>query len=71
MLRAMTRRIVATALWAYFGWFLAATLASAGLLPAAAAPIGGIVVAAIALYDWRHLRAAPPKNAADSLGASS
>jgi len=42
-----------------------------GLLPAGAAPLGGIVVAAIALYDWRHLRAAPSKNPADSLGASS
>jgi hypothetical protein len=49
----MARRIAALLLWAYFGWFLTATIASLASLPVAVGPIGGLVMAAFALVDWR------------------
>jgi hypothetical protein len=51
----MTRRIVAIALWGYFGWYLA-SLAAVGIgLPPAIGPVGGIIMAAVAAVDWRTL----------------
>lgn len=51
----MTRRIVAAVLWGYFGWYLAAHVASLFGIPADLAPIGGLLMAAIALIDWGRL----------------
>jgi hypothetical protein len=51
----MTRRLIATGLWGYFGWFLTATIASALGLSVGLAPIGGAVMVGLALYDWRRL----------------
>ena len=57
IVRRMTRRIIATALWAYFGWFLAATVLSVLGLPTAISPVGGILMAGVALVDWRRFLA--------------
>ena len=62
----MTRRIIATALWAYFGWFLAATVLSLLGLSTAISPLGGILMAGVALIDWRRLAQAKP--AVDRVG---
>jgi hypothetical protein len=51
----MTRRIVAIALWGYFGWYLA-SLAAVGIgLPQVIGPIGGLIIATVAAVDWRSL----------------
>ena len=42
IVRRMTRRIIATALWAYFGWFLAATVLSLLGLPTAISLLAGL-----------------------------
>lgn len=49
----MLRHTAALLLWAYFGWYLAATLADLLGLPMALGPIGGVIVGAIAMRDWR------------------
>ena len=54
----MARRMVALALWAYFGWFLAATLAREAGLPLDYAALGGVAMGAFALVDWRRRMAA-------------
>lgn len=51
--KLMMRRIVAAALWSYFGWYLAAHLASVFGLPLELAPAGGLLMLAIALLDRR------------------
>lgn len=51
----MARRIIATALWGYFGWYLVAILLSAVGVAETFAPFGGVVMAGIALIDWRRL----------------
>ena len=68
IVRRMTRRIIATALWAYFGWFLAATVLSVLGLPTAISPVGGILMAGVALIDWR--RVAQPKQVDDRVSQS-
>lgn len=63
----MLERIVAGALWAIFGWYLAAHLASLTGVSLELAPIGALVMAVIAFVDWRSLiRRAPTM---DSPGA--
>jgi hypothetical protein len=58
---AMIRRIVAFALWGYFGWYVAAYLLSILGMPTTLAPIGAGVMVAIACVDWRALvRASAP-----------
>jgi hypothetical protein len=52
----MARRVIALALWAYFGWYLTAMLAMAFGLPTQAAPIGGLLMGTLALVDWRRWR---------------
>ncbi|MFN2418212.1 MAG: hypothetical protein ABR593_04720 [Candidatus Limnocylindria bacterium] len=51
----MTKRIVAVGLWAYFGWYLAAHVTALLGSPASLAPLGGVLMVVIALYDWRRL----------------
>ena len=60
IVRGMTRRIIAVTLWAYFGWFMAATVLSLLGLPTAISPLGGILMAGVALIDWRRLGQAKP-----------
>lgn len=59
----MLQRIVAGGLWAFFGWYLVAHIASLTGLPLGIAPIGALVVAAVAFVDWpslaRRVAAAP------------
>ena len=47
------RRYIALALWAYFGWYAAAHVLSAAGGPTALAPLGGLLMGAIALRDLR------------------
>jgi hypothetical protein len=51
----MLRRITAIGLWAYFGWYLAAHVAALAALPLELAPVGGMLMATVALVDWRPL----------------
>lgn len=51
----MLHRITAIGLWAYFGWYLASHVAALAGLPVALAPVGGVLMAAVALVDWRTL----------------
>jgi hypothetical protein len=50
--RGMFRRLAALALWSYFAWYLAATLASFTDAPAAAGPIAAALTAAVAAIGW-------------------
>lgn len=52
----MTRRILAVALWAFFGWYLGALAAATTGLPSDWAPLAGLLMAVVALVDWRHGR---------------
>lgn len=52
----MLRRSIALALWAYFAWYLGAMVSSATGLPPLIGPLGGLAMAAFALYDWRRPR---------------
>lgn len=58
----MARRLVALALWAYFGWFFTATLAGPAGLWTDFALLGGVLMGVIALVDWRS-RLLPAENA--------
>ena len=49
----MARRILATVLWAYFGWYAAALAITFIGLPTTMAPVGAVIVAGIVLVDWR------------------
>ena len=49
----MLHRVTAIGLWAYFGWYLASHIAALAGLPVALAPVGGVLMAAVALVDWR------------------
>jgi hypothetical protein len=49
----MARRAIAIALWAYFGWYLASYAAAYAHLPGWLAPVGGVLMATVALHDWR------------------
>ena len=53
------RRLIALFLWAYFGWYAAALLFDALGWNASFAPIGAVLMGAVALYDWRPLRTSP------------
>jgi hypothetical protein len=58
---SMFRRVLATALWAYFGWYLAAHLAAVTGVPSSLAVIGGVAMGALALVDFPgRLRRTPP-----------
>jgi len=50
------RQIVSAALWAYFGWYLAAHLTSVFGLPNEIAPVGGLLMLAFAMVNWRWFR---------------
>jgi hypothetical protein len=66
----MTRRIVAFALWGYFGWYVAAYVLSALGMPTTVAPIGTAVMIVIAAIDWpalvRTSAASPPSQPLDT-----
>jgi hypothetical protein len=47
------RRLIAFALWAYFGWYLTTMLAAAAGLPPEIGPLGGAAIGVFALIDWR------------------
>lgn len=51
----MFRRTVALLLWAYFGWYLTATVADILGLPMALGPVGSVLMGALALRDWPAL----------------
>lgn len=47
------RRLIASALWVYFGWYLTVMLAASVGLPTELGPVGGAALGAFALIDWR------------------
>jgi hypothetical protein len=51
----MIRRLVACALWAYFGWYAAAYLLTMLDMPTTLAPLGGAVMVMVVVPDWRSL----------------
>jgi len=51
----MVRRLVATALWAYFVWYLVALAGVPLGLPAIAGPIAAVLMVPSAQVDWRAL----------------
>jgi hypothetical protein len=51
----MTPRLVACALWAYFGWYAAAYLLTMLDMPTTLAPFGGAVMIVVVVLDWRTL----------------
>jgi len=51
----MLQRITAGGLWAFFGWYLAAHIASLTGFPLSLALIGAVVMAAVAFVDWPSL----------------
>ena len=53
------RRLIALFLWAYFGWYAAALLFDALAWNESFAPIGAVLMGAVALYDWRPRRTSP------------
>ncbi len=48
----MVQRIVAGGLWVFFGWYLAAHIASLTGTPVSLAPIGAVIMAVVAFVDW-------------------
>jgi hypothetical protein len=54
----MLRRMIALALWAYFGWYLGSIIAAFTGTPTIIGPALGALVAAVALVDWRRARVA-------------
>jgi hypothetical protein len=64
----MVRRLVATALWAYFAWYLVALVGAGFGLPGVAGPIAAALMVPIALIDWRALaRGTRPAEPADAI----
>jgi hypothetical protein len=63
----MLRRVVAVALWAYFGWYLAAHIGTVTPLPIELAPAGGLIMVGIAVVDWRRLLSAPRRQVEQSI----
>jgi hypothetical protein len=51
----MIRRIVAFALWAYFGWYATAYVLLLFGIPTTLAPLGAAVMIVIAGVEWRSL----------------
>jgi hypothetical protein len=69
--RAMIRRFVAFALWAYFGWYAAAYVLSLFGMPTTLAPIGAAVMVVIAAIDWPALvRASTASHAPEPVESS-
>jgi hypothetical protein len=66
----MLRRTLAIALWAYFGWYLGSLVATFTGMPTAIGPATGVMVAAIALVDWRRPRLVRQQAAGDALKPS-
>lgn len=68
----MLRRVIATILWAYFGWYLAAHIVALADLPFGLAILGGAAMAAVASVDVRRLRrpGLPPNAVTDSYRTS-
>jgi hypothetical protein len=54
----MPRRILATILWAYFGWYLTAMILSAADLPTTYSAVGGVLAATVAVIDRKSMRGA-------------
>lgn len=52
----MFRRILATVLWAYFGWYVMSYMAALADIPPAFAALGGLAMGAVALVDLRRIR---------------
>lgn len=65
----MTRRLVSLALWAYFAWYLAATIASITGGPAVAGPIAASLTAAVGAVGWVRARRSSAANTAPQLEA--
>jgi hypothetical protein len=66
----MLRRIVAFALWGYFGWYAAAYILSLFGMPTTLAPLGAAAMIVIAGVDWRAiLRASSPTTAPEVIEA--
>lgn len=63
----MVRRSIALALWAYFGWYLGVMVAHAAGLPSWVGPVAAVTMAAVALVDWRRLRAGQRGNRMEGL----
>ena len=57
----MLRRTVATALWAYFGWYLASYIAAISGVPSGLAIIGAILMAIGAFVDLSHVPGVPAR----------
>ena len=51
----MIRRVVAFAIWAYFGWYAAAYLLTMFDVPTTLAPLGGAAMIVVVAVDWRSL----------------
>lgn len=51
----MLQRTAAGALWAFFGWYLVAHIASLTGMPLSLAPIGAVVTAVVVFIDWPSL----------------
>jgi hypothetical protein len=67
----MAQRIFAGALWAFFGWYLTAHVASLAGLPLDIALLGAPAMAAIAFVDWRNLtRTVTARQTGDAAQAS-
>lgn len=66
----MLRRALALALWGYFGWYLGSLVATFTGTPSIIGPLMGVIVAAIAVVDWRRLRAAQHTTGKDVLQPS-
>jgi hypothetical protein len=67
----MFRRIVAFALWAYFGWYAAAFVLSVLGMPTTLAPVGAAVMVVVAAIDWRGMRrSTAPASASEPVEAS-
>jgi hypothetical protein len=62
----MLRRFVALALWAYFGWYLAAHLATLIGVPAELSVTGALVMALVATIDVSRFRRSRPEIAKSS-----
>ena len=66
----MLHRVIATVLWAYFGWYLAGFLLALVGAPADLAVLGGLAMAAFAWVDVRGRRRTAFASAASAPTAS-
>ena len=56
----MIRRSLALALWAYFAWYLAATLASIIGAPSVAGPTAALLTLGVGAIGWARARRGAP-----------